>query len=118
MDYPVNGSCTMNGSTHFFAVFPHMHQLGRHIRVDLETSGGTMNIYDEDYLFEAQNFREVTPIPLSSGDKILVECTFRNDTGAPVGFGESSDEEMCFAISYRYPLLGSGLFNFCDDTPF
>jgi hypothetical protein len=46
---------------------------------------------------------------MKMGDKITVECTYLNDTGKTVTFGESTLEEMCFAGTYRYP-AGRGSF--------
>lgn len=42
---------------------------------------------------------------MQKGDKIHVDCTYDNDTGMTVPMGESSNQEMCFAISYRFPKL-------------
>jgi hypothetical protein len=39
-----------------------------------------------------------------------VTCSYNNTTGAAVGFGDSSDNEMCFAGMYRYPAANSSLF--------
>lgn len=117
-DRVVNGRCSMNGDTNFFAVFPHMHQLGKHIRVWASPGGVDQLVYDAPYLFTEQHFASFTPIPLASGDKIKVECTYDNTTGSSVSFGESSTEEMCFAISYRYPKLGNGVLGpICMDFP-
>lgn len=106
----VNGRCTMSGNTNFFAVFPHMHQLGKHIKIWARKGGTDMVVYDSPYQFEEQEFASFTPIPLANGDQIRVECTYNNTTGSTVTFGDSSNQEMCFAISYRYPKLGNGPF--------
>lgn len=102
-DQTEGGQCDMRGPTSFFAVFPHMHQLGTHIRVWADVGGAEMVVHDADYLFEAQGFTSFNPIALATDDSIHVECTYNNTTGGEVGFGDSSTEEMCFAISYRYP---------------
>ena len=109
----IDSSCTMSGNTNFFAVFPHMHQLGSHAQVDLTIGGVTQTVYDEPYDFEQQWFREYDPIPMHSGDQITMHCTYYNPEGRFVQFGESSDSEMCFAISYRFPPLGGTLGNIC-----
>lgn len=106
----VNGSCRMGGSTNFFAVFPHMHQLGTHIKVTARVGGADQLVYDDDYSFMDQRFASFTPIAMTSNDRIEVECTYNNTTGSSVSFGDSSTQEMCFAISYRYPKLGNGMF--------
>ena len=45
-------------------------------------------------------------VPLRSGDRLVVECTYLNDTGVEVHWGESTSAEMCFAIVFRYPAIG------------
>lgn len=103
----ISGQCTMNDSANVFSVFPHMHQLGTHMKVWLETPDQQV-VYDEPWLFDEQAFARFDPIPVSSGDKLRVECSYTNTTGSTVQFGESSTDEMCFAFFYRYPKLSQG----------
>ena len=109
----VSRACTMTGATNFYAVFPHMHKIGKHITVQAIVGGQTQPIYDADYDFNNQVFKSFAPIALAQGDQIAVTCTYANNTGAPVKFGSSSNKEMCFAISFRYPILPAG-----DNGPF
>src|SRR5262249_19135122 len=104
----VHGQCSMTGATNFFGVFPHMHRLGQHIKGWAHTAAGDNVVWNDDYMFTEQRFGSFTPIPLAMGDQIQVDCIYINDTGAPVPFGDSTTEEMCFAISYRYPKLAPG----------
>jgi hypothetical protein len=106
----VSGGCTLPSDTKYFAVFPHMHQIGTHIKVDAVVGGTTMNLYDNDYSFNNQDFAEFTPIAMAKGDKVNVTCTYDNETGMPVKFGQSSYNEMCYAISYFYPPISTGSF--------
>jgi hypothetical protein len=113
--YVVNGQCTLTAAANYFAVFPHMHQIGHHITVSTTVSGATSNVYDSDYSFVNQVFEQITPvIPMKTGDVIGVTCTYNNDTTAPVPFGQSSYDEMCFAISYITPPQPASTFGaFC-----
>ncbi len=116
-DHTVSASCTMDQARDFFAVFPHMHQIGKHIKIWVHTAaGGDQTVYDEDYDFNNQRFASFDSIHLAQGDTINVTCTFNNDTGSPVGFGESSTDEMCFAISdVTPPYQGNSLLgNICN----
>jgi len=79
-----------------FAVFPHMHQLGTHIKTTV-TAGGVAREFDH------QAFIPFEPIQIAAGDTITTECTWNNTTAAPVTYGESSTTEMCYSIMYRYP---------------
>jgi hypothetical protein len=110
-----NGSCTMNGDVTLFAVGPHMHQLGTHMKVVAESSvDGTVTVHDGPYDFYEQKLYSIDSISMNQGDKIQVSCTYDNDTGSTVTFGDSSTEEMCFATMYRYPAFGSQLGIACS----
>ena len=106
----VNGKCTLPAATNYFAVFPHMHQVGRHIQVTAVVGGQSRAIYDEDYRFDDQRFKQFAPLALAKGDQIEVLCTYDNQTGKPVAFGQSSYEEMCFAISFLSPPVPTKTF--------
>jgi hypothetical protein len=107
------GTCEMNGDVTVFAMQPHMHQLGSHMKVVAErASGGDVTLWDQPYSFDEQIASRVGPVQLAKGDSIRVHCSYRNTTGKTVRFGDSSLEEMCFAGVYRYPKLGGGRFGF------
>ncbi len=113
------GRCNMNGDTNIFAMIPHMHMLGTHMKVTAQsTEMGEVVIHDKDYNFDLQRVDEMEPIvPMKQGDTLIVECSYNNTTGGPVYFGDSSLEEMCFAITFRYPAYG-GTFGIICDNPF
>lgn len=117
-NYDVVGGCTSNASYSLFAIWPHMHKLARHQKLELINGAGTSVISDRDYTFSEQKYWLQDPvIQVKSGDQIRVTCSYLNDTGISVPFGDSSDKEMCFTGLYRYPAQGSGLFQ-CTDVPF
>jgi hypothetical protein len=112
------GVCTVSRDTKLFAVFPHMHQTGKHIKIIAETGGGVVTIWDRDYDFQDQKFgfapnwdANQTEVSLKMNDKLRITCTYTQD-GVGKQMGDSSDQEMCFGISYVYPpianTLGSG----------
>jgi hypothetical protein len=105
------GTCTMDHDVSIFAVVPHMHQLGIHLKAVAHSSVmGDVMLSDRPYNFESQLIYPMTPeIQMKKGDTISVECTYMNGTGNTVKFGESSLEEMCFLGTYRYP-AGTGSF--------
>ena len=111
------GYCTMNGDVNILAIAPHMHQAGRHMKVYAELPGGDMLLHDDAYDFNDQQiYRKDTPVPLTQGTRVRIECSYDNTTGAAISFGDSSDNEMCFAGLIRYPAFG-GSFGTpaCDD---
>jgi copper type II ascorbate-dependent monooxygenase-like protein len=106
-----SGSCTFDQDSTLFALWPHQHQLGTHHKVVLTHAGGEQQIlHDAPYDFNEQKHYLVGPLPVSQGDTLTTTCTWVNDTDAPVGFGDSSNEEMCFTGIYRYPATGADLF--------
>lgn len=104
------GGCTFSRAATLIAYWPHMHQYAVHQKVTLTVGGAPMVIHDAPYTFEEQKNYPITPIAVTSGDSISVECSYENDTGNSVGFGDSSEEEMCFTGLYRYPKQALYLF--------
>ena len=88
-----------------FEFVPHMHQLGRHMRTWVARKDGTVQkVFDEAFEFAHQiSYTQKPMIELFPGDKLVNGCTFFNDTKAAVGFGPSSDQEMCYQFTYAYP---------------
>jgi copper type II ascorbate-dependent monooxygenase-like protein len=106
--YTIDATCTvpMGATSHIFAIWPHMHQIGTHFAVDLVQNGVTTTPIDEDWTFGDQAlwvYAADRQFLMNSGDEILTHCTYVNNTGAPVSFGESSTQEMCFNLLYFYP---------------
>lgn len=93
---------TSLGERTLVAIFPHMHQLGRHFRARIVGAGGTTMLWDEDYQFESQEFAPLPSVAVRAGDQLETECTWVNTTGSPVGWGDSSNAEMCFTILMSY----------------
>lgn len=91
-------------------IFPHMHLLGRKIKVDLTDKDGkvTPMIYEDNWDFNWQGsytYTEAIPIPMYS--TATVRCTFDNTVDnpknpnnppVPVGWGERTTDEMCLAF--------------------
>jgi hypothetical protein len=103
-----SASCTVNEEMTIFGVFPHMHQIGTHLRgVALPAAGGEITLLDMPYSFEEQLNYPVEPmVTLQAGDVIQADCTYDNPGPDTVVFGDSSDDEMCVLGVYRYPARG------------
>ena len=100
------GTCTTNTGTTIFAAAPHMHLLGTHLTATYTPpNGGTsVTLIDQPYLFDAQNYIMQSPeIVTEAGGKYTITCTYDNESGSPVYFGESTTDEMCFALTMIYP---------------
>lgn len=113
----VNGGCTVTNPYTLFAVWPHMHQIATHQKVELTRGGTTTVLHDMPFHFEEQNYYKKAPmVEVQTGDHILVTCTYLNDTGSFVTIGDGSNQEMCFSGLYRYPAQRAGLFS-CSEGP-
>jgi hypothetical protein len=91
-------------------VTPHMHNLGRQIKVEVEDRGGARRpiIYIDNWDFNWQGFyTPVDPVPIPSGSTVWVTSIFDNSAGnpknpnnpiVPVRWGERTSDEMCVAL--------------------
>jgi hypothetical protein len=93
---------TSLGARTLVGVFPHMHQLGTHFSARVLGGESEVVVWDEDYQFESQEFAPLPSIPVTPAETLETACTWRNDTGSPVGWGDSSEAEMCFTILMSY----------------
>ncbi|MFT3775404.1 MAG: peptidylglycine alpha-amidating monooxygenase [Minicystis sp.] len=84
---------------------PHMHKLGTRIStVRLGESGpedlGTRDPWSFEDQFWSPIDRTVMP-----GDTIRTRCAWDNPGTVPVGFGENTEDEMCFTFAIYYPRI-------------
>jgi hypothetical protein len=99
----VSGGCTFSQPAKLFVVGPHMHQLGRHMKIMAVRAGQPdLVLHDGPFSFDEQVFYPAD-VAFAAGDQLRVECTFDNQSDRLVGFGESSNDEMCLAVAARYP---------------
>lgn len=107
----VVGGCRFQQAGTLTAYWPHMHQLGRHMKIIHEANAGPVTIHDSSYDFNEQiNYQLDQPIEVAAGERFEITCTYLNDTGGNVTFGDSSNNEMCFVGFYRYPATGADIF--------
>ena len=100
-------------SAYAHAMVRHMHQYGTHLTVTAQGAGGDRVVFDEDYSFDDQRHFPLAPeLKMKAGERVRVDCTYKNTTSESVGFGDSSLQEMCFAGLFTYP-ASSGLKLVC-----
>lgn len=100
-----------------YGVFPHMHQLGRSIRVAKKTGSTSSCLADVpswDFHWQQFYFYD-SPIEFAEGDELSVSCTF-DTTGvmSPVSFGEGTNDEMC--LTFFYSTLGTASCSKCAEV--
>jgi hypothetical protein len=101
----VSGGCTLASPLqNIFAVFPHMHQLGRRITAEVTPKGGgpAVMISDVQWDFKDQGVYDVKG-SAAEGDALTITCHYDNPNPKDVYFGLSSNNEMCVAVFYHYP---------------
>lgn len=94
--------CTQTDAVEVLAVFPHMHQLGSKLTIEVGNSLHAMQpLYARDpFNFDDQRMEKMK-LKLSAGDMLRVTCEFKeNPHDTPVTFGESSSDEMCFFVGF------------------
>jgi hypothetical protein len=95
-----SGTCPISQDGTILNWWPHMHQLGKHMLVEINGEA----VHDEDFAFiEQVNYP--TNRQVSAGDEVVVTCSY-HQSDVDVSFGDSSNQEMCFAGFYRYPATG------------
>lgn len=108
--YKVTGSTTVEHECVLQSVMPHMHLLGRQIKVTLKPPGGPkqtlLEIPSWDYNWQETYFLK-EPMPLKVGTVVAVEASYDNSEDNPnnpnnppawVTFGEQTTNEMCFVF--------------------
>jgi hypothetical protein len=99
---------------------PHMHTIGIHMKSEVMNPDGKMDVpFDKPFIFDQQvNYMQKPPYVLQPGARITSTCTYQNDSGLPVAFGQSTSQEMCyqFTVAYPYEALNRGNFSLIGAT--
>ncbi len=105
--HDVLGGCTTPSDWNVFTLWPHMHQFATHQKfVVTEQGGAPETLLDYAYDFEDQkNYPQVSRL-IPGGSRIDVTCTYVNNSGTTLTFGDSSNQEMCFTGMYKWPAGG------------
>jgi hypothetical protein len=115
-------TCTNNSGSPITVIgfTPHMHTIGSNMRTVVNHKGGMdENIFDKPFVFDQQINYMMNPVyNLMPGDSLTTTCTWQNPNPAPVGFGQSTNQEMCyqFTVSYPYGALNNGVFSLIGAT--
>jgi peroxiredoxin len=106
----LKGSSTALADCTLFSVMPHMHLIGKQIKVTMTPPGGAtktlVNIKDWDYNWQETYFFK-QPIQVKTGTRFDVEAFYDNSANNPnnpfnpprsITFGEQTTNEMCFVF--------------------
>jgi hypothetical protein len=97
----VVGQCELKEPVNLIAGFPHMHLLGRGMRVEAGPTWDTVKSVFEriPFDFNYQSINSVS-VALKAGDKVRVTCQYQNTEPTEVTYGESTHNEMCFFVGF------------------
>ncbi|MEZ4404611.1 MAG: hypothetical protein R3B06_31615 [Kofleriaceae bacterium] len=94
-----------------FAITGHTHALGKSVTVATSTSRddvGTQVYAPANFNWdEPETVYPASPFQIPTDGGFRFSCTYENDTGRRVGFGEGVADEMCFFWLYYYPSQGA-----------
>jgi hypothetical protein len=106
--------CPMDADGTFFAVLPHMHSHGTHLKLVAESSVmGETVVIDQPYDYDATKAYYELPqeVQVKKGDVVTISCTYNNETPWTLHWGpDGYFHEMCFAGVYMYPADGHNAF--------
>jgi hypothetical protein len=95
------------GQYNVWGAFPHMHTLGRTLRVDLEHAGTNRCLVDVprwDFNWQQGYFYDNPPLTAGGSDTLRITCTYDTTSrGEPVMWGEGTNDEMCLSFFYISP---------------
>lgn len=103
---------------HFFAAMPHMHKLGVAMSTTLTPAGGGAPVdlgTMSSFSFDTQAWLPIDAVS-KGGDTIRTSCSWVNVTGAPVGFGERTEDEMCYSFTLYYPRIEASFWSWAAPT--
>lgn len=114
--HTASGSCLTASNEHFVALVPLMRSRATHQKVSLTAVSDTIPqvIYDAPFDPTHVLYTPLTPdLSVPAGDRLSVVCSYINNTGYTLMFGESSQNEFCFTGVYRYPVGPANQFLNC-----
>jgi hypothetical protein len=110
-----SGKCTFLEDATVFAVAAHAHMAATYVKAVAESSiDGTVVLRDAPFSFDSQTGNVIKPVHMKAGDTVNVSCTYDNLTDHTIGFGNSSLDEMCFAVLWRYPRAAHKITRFFE----
>ena len=110
MLHTAGGGCTWAHESQLVGVWPHLHARGKHVRMTITHGAAPTTVLDDPYELGHQPIVP-TSFALHMGDSVQATCTYVNDTGHTVFFGESVGAEQCFVGMYVWPSDGLSIFD-------
>lgn len=94
------------GSINVVSSWAHMHLLGRAQSAKRVRAGADMSLLDApNYDFYTGAGANTVNVDLTKDDHVVTTCKWSNAGDKSVGFGENTEDEMCFAFLTYYPKI-------------
>ncbi|MDD9932310.1 MAG: hypothetical protein OXT09_01825 [Myxococcales bacterium] len=122
-EHEFSGTCINDsgGPITIVGFLPHLHTIGTNMRSEVMRAGTSTweTVFDQPFQFDYQVHYMMDPfLVLEPNDQIKSTCTFFNDTGVNVAFGQSTNQEMCYQFAFSYPAgaLDNGVLSLIGAT--
>lgn len=112
--HTATGQCAA-GNGNVLAFLPLMRSRAIHQTVSAVLDNTPQPIFDEDFDFAHDSYTLLaTPFHIPSGASLRTVCSYINNSGSTVAYGESANNAECFSAVYRYP-LATGILWACAE---
>jgi hypothetical protein len=113
--YRTRDELTLPADMRAFGIFPHMHLLGKEVKVTAQQPDGTVTplLWIDDWDFNWQMFYQyASPVLLPKGTRLVMECVHDNSAGnvrnpnqppRRVTWGEQTTDEMAAVVLQLMP---------------
>jgi hypothetical protein len=114
-DYRTTDELTLPADMRVYGVFPHMHLLGKEVKVTAIAPDGSQRtlLWIDDWDFNWQNlYQFAEPVLLTAGTKVRMQCVHDNSANNPsnpsnpprrITWGEQTTDEMSVVILQLVP---------------
>jgi hypothetical protein len=111
-DYQIEATKTLSADALVYGIFPHMHMIGKEVRVTAELPGGAKKslLWIDRWDFNWQGYYEYAkPVSLPKGTKVHMQCKHDNSASNPsnpnqppkrVTYGEQTTNEMAIVLMH------------------
>lgn len=114
--HTASGGCFATADNHLLAFLPLMRSAAKHQTVSIHVDTTTQAIFDQDFELQHDSYTQpATPIQINSGDRLNTVCSYVNTGAGTLNYGESAENESCFAAIYRYPTSATSSLYDCAE---
>jgi hypothetical protein len=108
--HTAGGGCVWEHESQLVGVWPHLHSRGTHVEMTITHGASPTTVLDQPYVLDQQPIIP-TSFALHTSDSVQTTCTYVNDTGHTIYFGEFLEGEQCFVGMYVWPSDGLSIFD-------